>query len=265
MAAGIAYILAGSDLKGIGDRIDNAFHARIDAGKKHYPGLDDVRIPDSIPSEIVRYTGFQLSFNKDNHTPNWVAWELLQDETDGSASRNNKFWHDNSVEGCSWTEDYRSSGYDRGHMCPAADQKWSGQAMTDCFSMANMAPQSRKLNSGAWNNLEKRCRMYARRDSAIIIVCGPVYEPSDNERIGNTGVRVPGAFFKVMIAPYLKEPRGIGFVYPNTGAYGNMNNYAMSIDEVEELTGFDFFHNLPDEIETKIESDYSFHLWESQQ
>lgn len=220
-----------------------------------------VSVPASVPSRIKDYEGFRVSFNKDNHTANWVAWELLGTETDGPESRSNTFWQDEDIEGCPTTDDYRRSGYDRGHLCPAADQKWSAQAMTDCFSMANMTPQDHALNSGAWKTLESKERLWAQRDSAILIVAGPVYTASDTKRIGANGVRVPGAFFKVLAAPYAAEPRGIAFVYPNMTAPGNMENYVMTIRDVEKMTGFDFFHSLPDELENAIETTASFRDW----
>lgn len=221
----------------------------------------DVRIPDGTPSQIKDYEGFRVSFNKDNRTPNWVAWELLASETSGGESRYNKFWQDTDLDGCPATTDYSNSGFDRGHLCPAADQKWSNTAMVDCFSLANMAPQDHALNTGAWKTLENKERVWAERDSAILIVAGPIYEKTDNQRIGAAGVRVPGAFYKVIIAPYLENPRGIGFVYPNMSAPGNMENYVMTIREVEQLTGLDFFHNLPDDLEDAVESVASFKDW----
>lgn len=224
--------------------------------------LDYARVAEGTPEQIIEYEGFRVSFNKDNKTPNWVAWELLGSETDGAESRYNTFWQDQKVEGCPNTKDYSRSGYDRGHLCPAADQKWSRQAMIDCFSMANMAPQNHSLNSGAWNTLEKKERIWAQRDSAIVIIAGPIYEKNDTERIGDAGVRVPSAFFKVIIAPYIESPRGIGFIYPNMSSPGNMKDYSMSIDEVEKITGIDFFYNLPDELENRIESVASFKEWD---
>lgn len=227
----------------------------------HFPDLDMAKVGNNVTEEILNYTGFRLSFNKDNHTPNWVAWELLARETDGSTPRENKFWHDENVDGCAWHSDYKRSGYDRGHIIPAADQKWSDKAMTDCFVMCNICPQNHSLNSGAWNTLENKSRIWAMRDSAIVIIAGPIYENTDTERIGDTKVRVPSAFYKVIIAPYVDEPRGIGFVYPNMSSPGNMQNYVMTIDAIEEITGFDFFYNLPDSIENKIESASSFKDW----
>lgn len=223
--------------------------------------LEDVIIPSELPSQLKKYEGFRVSFNSDNGTPNYVSWELLASELNDVVSRSNVFWQDPEIEGCPTSDDYKRSGYDRGHICPAADQKWSQQAMNDCFVMTNMVPQAHVLNAGAWQTLEKRERAWAQRDSAIVIVAGPIYTESDNQRIGNNKVRVPGAFFKVMIAPYIDNPRGIGFVYPNMSAPGNMEHYVTSIDKVEKLTGFDFFHNLPDEVEEKIEATASFKEW----
>lgn len=229
----------------------------------HYPALETVLMPSTIADQTKEYSGFTLSFNKDNHTPNYVAWELLGEETTGEKGRSNAFWTDSELEGCPTTFDYSRSGYDRGHMCPSADQKWSEEAMNDCFVMANICPQAHALNNGAWKTLENKERQWAVRDSAIMIVAGPIYSPDDKEKIGKAGVRVPGAFFKVLLAPYLDEPRGIAFVYPNMTAPGNMQDYAMSIDDLESLTGFDFFPSLPDDIEKKVEATFSFKEWNS--
>ncbi len=185
-------------------------------GANHYPDLETVSIPKGLTSQIKEYTGFTVSFNKDNGTPNYVAWELLGKEVANDVQRDDNFWTDPDIDGCPSTKDYTRSGYDRGHMCPAADQKWSAQAMYDCF--------------------------------AIMIIAGPLYDKNDTKRIGDAGVRVPGAFFKVLMAPYLDQPRGIAFVYPNMTSPGNMQDYAMSIDELEEILGYDFFPTLPDNI-----------------
>lgn len=231
------------------------------ADGSNYQGLDRVKVPASLASEEKSYEGFRVSFNADNRTPNWVAWELLGSETEGEVGRTNKFWQDEELEGCPTTDDYKRSGFDRGHMCPAADQKWSQTAMEDCFVLANICPQDHSLNSGAWKTLEDKERQWARRDSRIVIVAGPIYENSDTQRIGEAGVRVPSAFFKVMLAPAIDKPRAIGFVYPNMTAPGNMQNYSMTVDEVEEITGYDFFYNLPDDIENEVESKASFVEW----
>lgn len=228
---------------------------------KYFPGLETVSLPENLAEQIKEYTGFTVSFNKENHTPNYVAWELLGKEVSFDVERSNNFWQDLEIEGCPAHRDYSYSGYDRGHMCPAADQKWSQQAMDDCFVMANMCPQDHDLNAGAWNTLENKERQWAQRDSAIIIIAGPIYSDNDTKRIGDIGVRVPGAFFKALLAPYEAKPRAIAFVYPNMPVSGNMQDYAMSIDELEKILGYDFFPALPDNIEKEVEAKFSFTEW----
>lgn len=233
-------------------------------GIPHIPDLEIAKEQDASrrPNSLLKkYTGFTVMFNPENHTPDWVGWELLASETDGENSRGNRFWNDSELDGCAYTEDYRNAGYDRGHLCPAADQKWSARAMEDCFSLANIAPQDHALNSGAWSTLEKKERQWAKRDSALVIVAGPIYNDSDNNKIGSTGVRVPSAFFKVFLAPYVEKPRAIGFIYPNMKSVGNMENYAVTVDEVEKITGLDFFSALPDSIEDFVESHKLFKEW----
>lgn len=228
----------------------------IDASKLLY-----VKTPNQKNSQQLSYTGFNLSFNRDNHTPDWVAWELLGSETQGGEKRSSRFKRDNRIKSCPDPADYKRSGYDKGHMCPAADQKWSEEAMSDCFYMTNIVPQSNALNSKAWQTLEKLSRVWAQRDSAIIIVCGPIYTSDDQERIGRTGVRVPSAFYKAILAPYLHEPRAIAFVYPNMSVPGNIEQYVMTIDDLEKITGYDFFSALPNNVETEVESKTSFTKW----
>ena len=133
--------------------------------------------------------------------------------------------------------------------------------MEDCFVMANICPQDHNLNSNAWSTLEAKERQWAKRDSAIMIIAGPIYTKNDTQRIGPTGVRVPGAFFKAFLAPYVKEPRAIAFVYPNMSSPGNMEKYAMSIDNLEKLLGYDLFPALPDSIENIVEAEFSFTEW----
>lgn len=216
-------------------------------------------------SQLIQYSEFQLLFNPDNKTPDFVAWQLLGKNTTGQHKRYNKFWKDDNVKNCPESSDYTHSGYDRGHLCPAADMKWSATGMKECFSMANMAPQNHSLNSGAWATLEEKCRTWAKRDSALIIIAGPIYDKNFNKTIGNAQIKVPSAFFKVILAPYTQNPRAIGFIYPNSPSPGNMKNYAMSVDNVEEITGLDFFFSLPDNIENEIEAKFSFNDWNNNQ
>lgn len=226
-----------------------------------FENLEDVVTPNSFPSQVVNYEGMTLSFNRDMHIPNWVAWELTATEVAGNYPRDDNFRGDDNVVGSAEKWDYSYSGYDRGHMAPAGDMKWSKKAMDESFYMTNMCPQAKTLNTGAWKRLEEKCRQWAEIDSAIIIVCGPVLTDSINEFIGDSRVAVPQRFFKVILSPYVDQPRGIGFIMPNTKVPGGMQAAAVSIDEVERITGLDFFASLPDEIENEVESQCRFHYW----
>ena len=123
----------------------------------------------SVPEQIIAHTGFVLSFNKELGQPNWVAWELTAEEAEGTVPRADDFLPDPQVAEAYrvTTADYRGSGYDRGHMCPAADMKWSYKAMNDCFYMTNICPQDHSLNAGSWSTLEKACRRWALREGSL--------------------------------------------------------------------------------------------------
>ncbi len=236
-------------------------------GHQKYPDtpagkLMQVSIPQGIDNEVISYTGYTVGFNSKHHQPNYVAWELLATETDGPIPRADDFTVDTEVTGCAQLDDYRHSGFDRGHMCPAGDMKWDERAMQACFMLTNICPQDKALNSGSWKKLEEKCRRWAQRDSALIIVCGPILSDQMTHRIGESQVSVPERFFKVILAPYANPPRAIGFVMPNGRVPGGMQATACSVDHVEAVTGFDFFAALDDEIEAQVEAQASFPLWE---
>lgn len=239
--------------------------ANADEGRtKDNIQLEDLEVvvsPEGLPSVTKQYVGFTVNFNPENKTPNYVAWILQGNETDGVSSRTNRFWTDEEIEGCPTTRDYTRSGYDRGHMCPAGEQKWSEEAMHNSFVMSNICPQKHEFNSGAWKTLEEKERVWARRDSALVIIAGPIYTDEDRQTIGKNEVRVPSAFFKVLLAPYSEPMRAIGFVYPNMQCPGNMANYATTVDKIEKITGMDFFSALPDDLEDTMEASVSFRDW----
>lgn len=227
-----------------------------------YP-LSYVKLPDGTPQQVKEYTGFTVNFNKDNHTPNYVAWELLSSETTGSVNRNDyNYWVDTSLEGCLDIDfAYSTYGYERGHMCPAADSKWSKEAMNDCMVIANMVPQYRALNAGLWETLEEKERAWARRDGAIWIVSGPVYYDTDDLYLGRSKARAPSACFKAFLYNDEVAPRAIAFIFTNGTNPGNIQDYAMSIDDLEQELGIDLFSALPDEIENAVEATFSFADW----
>lgn len=221
--------------------------------------LMEVVTPDALCQEMVEYTGFTVSFNADLHIPNYVVYELTRSEVQGEEPRSNKFLCDERVKGCPTTTDYTGSGYDRGHMAPAADMKWNKKAMNESFYLTNICPQNHSLNAGGWKRLEEKVRAWADRDSAIIVISGPLLD-GPVSRLAS-GVAVPTGFFKVVLAPFASPVRAIAFVYKNEGGQKKVELQATSVDEVEQLTGFDFFSSLPDDIETEIEKSSNYNEW----
>ncbi len=228
---------------------------------EHYDGLEFVTIPGGLKEQIVNYEGMTVSFNADRHIPNWVAWELTAEEAEGTEPRAKSFQRDLSVDGCPEPREYSNSGYDRGHMAPAGDMKWSRRAMEQSFMMTNVCPQVKSFNSGVWARLEEKCRTWALVDSAIVIVAGPVMADNLTETVGGSGIAVPRRFFKVILSPYANPPRAIGFIMDNGAVTGGMQAAAVSVDDVEAVTGCDFFSALHDSIENKVEQECRFHYW----
>lgn len=207
-----------------------------------------------------RYS-YIVSYNHQTRQPNWVAWDLTAEHTMGTVKRMD-FEDDDDMpapKGCK--ADYYNSGYDRGHLCPAGDNKWSARAMRDCFLMTNICPQNPGLNSGAWNSLEQQCRAWAKEYGKLSIVAGPIFLNKQHRKLGRNKVVVPDAFFKVVLR-MKPVPKAIGFIYRNQSQKGRKkSDFVNTVDQVERITGFDFFSQLPDNIERKVESRCNINDW----
>lgn len=218
--------------------------------------------PKGTPEQILKRTGYVASYNKTTLLPNWVAWHLTAERTEGSAKRSGvDFAEDTEVPEPRATDwDYYNSGYDRGHMCPAADNKWSKKAMEESFLFTNMCPQNGNLNRGDWNEMEMACRKWAKKYGDLYIVCGPILYKGKHKTIGKNKVVVPEAFFKVVLRTG-DDPQAIGFIYKNTSGNRPKDSYVNTVDEVERITGIDFFPSLPDDVEKKVEAECDLGLW----
>lgn len=223
------------------------------------------RIGHGVNERIVSHTGFTLSFNRPHMQPNWVAWELTADETEGSTSRSDDFQPDPLLPQPQQvtTADYTRSGYDRGHQCPSADMKWSEQAMRECFYMSNICPQDPQLNRGSWATLEKACRRWAKAEGSVYIVCGPVFQSGRKRRtIGRDHtISVPDGFYKVVLSLRKGHEKAIGFYFRNSSARQSMEEAARTVDEIEEMTGINFYVNLNRSLETRLEKTASLKDW----
>ena len=215
------------------------------------------RLEDS-ESEIIEHMGYTLSYNNDLRVPNWVAYELLESEViTAYRSREDEFTPDPLVKGRqAYDRDYVGSGYDRGHMAPAADMRWSSQTMKECFYLSNVCPQNHNLNSGAWNDLEKQVRYEARYYKSVWVVCGPIFEYNSPRHIGKNHVAVPDSFFKALLARRKDGSyASIGFIFPNKACERNLTHYAMTVDELESKLGMDLFYNLDDRAQDRAEAE----------
>lgn len=233
------------------EKIERPF-VNTDMGQLEIPSM-----PNGKQGQVIQRTGYTLAYDKKTKTPQWVAWELTKEETKGNHERTDKFLPDPNVEGAKVvTTDYTGSGYDRGHMAPAGDMKWSKKAMEESFYMSNICPQIHHLNTGDWNELEANTRKWARRYGSVYVTCGPIYNGSRRTQyIGKNRVKVPDAFFKVILIQSPKKTCALGFFFENEAGQRPLNEYLVSVNYLEQTTGIDFFPSLPDELENTLEAE----------
>lgn len=215
-----------------------------------------------VSDTIIVYEGFTLSYNSKTLIPNWVAYELTSSELEGSFPRSSGFGMDFSYNGKqAMREDYSNSGWDKGHMAPAADMKWSRIAMFESFYLTNICPQDHDLNGNDWLTLEKLGREWAKRFGSVYIVCGPFVGKNYYGTIGDNQVVVPDAFFKAFLVVQDHRYHAIAFLLPNESKHHRIQEYAMTVNELEAIIGIDLFPNMDDMIEEMIESDLYFKFW----
>ena len=213
------------------------------------------------PSDYVVFRdGYELGFNADTHQPDWVAYRLTKEKlAHPNAGRTNDFRPDAEIKESATLADYTRSGYDRGHMAPAADMKGSKREMSQSFLLTNMSPQMPSCNRGVWGRLEDLIRKMAMNEHSIYVVTGPIH---DEERklktIGKSEVWVPDFYYKVILDE--TPPRKmIAFIVPNKGSDKELWRFALTVDEVEEATQLDFFPGT--EGEDELESGLDLKAW----
>ena len=216
----------------------------------------------SKSDQVIQHSYYTLKYDEDHEQASWVAYKLtnynlLNPKTD----RKDNFRSDPEVStGSASLKDYKGSGYDRGHLAPAADFKWSSTAMSESFYMSNMSPQDPSFNRGIWKNLESAVRNWAIDNDEIYIVTGAVLNDVIG-RIGSNKVSIPSEYYKVILDYQEPDFKGIGIIMPNQKGDASLSTYAVSIDHVEKITGIDFFPALPDKIEQNIENSFNTSDW----
>ena len=226
-------------------------------------GAEIPRLKNKQKEQVIKHEGYTVSYNSEYRIANWVAYELTATEAKSKKTeRSNKFVPDPQVKGSTaMNEDYTRSGYDRGHLAPAGDMKWSAKAMRESFYLSNICPQKPKLNRGIWKDLEEQCRLWALDNGSLLIVTGPVIT-GDMKRLGKNRVAIPKAFYKVLCYHTEKGYKGIGFLFENRDYKDNsLKSMAIPIDSVEKATGIDFFPSIPDDQENEMEAAVDWSRW----
>mgnify|MGYP002860221708 CR=1 FL=1 len=218
-----------------------------------------VEIPAYAPDEdVVTHLGYTASYNHTTLCPDWVAWELTDEETRGEFEQQRQFGRDPDVDFPKASrEDYSNSGWDKGHMAPHADMKWSRQAMTESDYFTNICPQNREMNAQAWRKIEELTRRLARRYGSVYVVCGPVYDSAEHRHIGQACVHVPDRFFKALAISTGDGFSTVAFLMENNYQNGSPRSYAVTVDSVEAVIGRNLFPLVPE----AAEAEYDWNVW----
>jgi len=228
-----------------------------------WAGLETAHPSSPFTDSILRYRGFDLAYNESHEQATWVAYVLTgQEVAEGRVPRSNDFRPDPSLPmGSAALDDYRGSGFDRGHLAPAADMKWDSLAMSESFLLSNMSPQEPAFNQGIWRKLEEQVRRWALEKDSIYVISGPVLAQVKGH-IGENQVSIPEYYFKVLVDLSPPDHSFIAFLLPNEKAVGTLDQYAISVDSLEVFSGIDFFARAPQqELIQWLEARYDLTHW----
>lgn len=200
---------------------------------------------------VIKHACYSLSYVEEHEQPEWVYYRLSSEMISGPFSRTDDFREDPFVFSKSASlQDFKSSGYDRGHLAPAADMKNSYQCMSESFFLSNMSPQSPSFNRGGWRKIESAIRDLVKLEGLGYVVTGPVLA-SSLRYIGPNHVSIPDFYFKAVYLPY--SNRMVAYLAPNQKLNSNIDVYRCTVDKIESITGVDFYYQLEDSLEEKLE------------
>ena len=239
--------------------------------------MEKIGYPENgLTEELINHSAFTLSYNETHEQANWVMHIILTDVTTGNGSRTNDFRVDSLVLTGSATEQdyflktlkadsvtysYDGFGYDRGHLAPSADFRWSRIALSESYFYSNMSPQLGDFNRLKWAELENWMRAYVEEKGVnLFIITAPLLNDSLTkiERSVN-GVSIPKQYIKVALD--IDNKRGIAFVMPNEEIKLPVEAFSINIDSAEVLLGYDLFSGLEDELEKENEATYDYQQW----
>ncbi|MFD2586360.1 DNA/RNA non-specific endonuclease [Croceitalea marina] len=218
-------------------------------------------LPSSSTNAIVSHDYYMLSYNEPFEQAEWVMYELKKDHLTYDDRRRPYFIEDPKVKSKSadW-RNYKNSGYDRGHLCPAGDRRFSEYAYNETFYTSNISPQKKDFNAGVWNRLEQKIRQWCKKGGDLYVITGGVLEEG-LEEIGDEDVDVPKSFYKVVFRKKNEQIQALAFLFPHEESSKPLTNFIISIDALEARTGIDFFHQQSEELQHEFEKKISKKEW----
>lgn len=218
-------------------------------------------LPTSTTNQIIHHKNYSLSYSEPHEQAEWVAYELKASHISSTNHKRPYFEIDNAVKtGAAHWRNYKKSGYDRGHLCPAGDRRFTQEAHDETFLTSNISPQEHQFNAGIWNRLEQKVRYWAKKNNGVFVVTGGILK-NGLKTIGDEGVAVPNQFYKVILDNTKGEIKVLAFIMNHENSDLPLYKFVVSVDEVEALTGIDFFPQLDDAIEDKLEASSSYKNW----
>jgi endonuclease G len=216
-------------------------------------------LPSSTTGAIIYHDYYTLSYSEKHEQAEWVAYALKKTNLSRNQFKRPYFISDENVttKSADW-RNYKKSGFDKGHLCPAADMKFSKVAHDATFLTSNISPQNHDFNSGIWNRLEQKTRYWANKYNGVFVVTGGVLTHT-TKTIGYEHVTVPNYFYKILFDD--NADKMIAFLIPHHDSSEPLYNFIVSVDKIETLTGIDFFKELNDEKEAELEANTDYKNW----
>ena len=233
----------------------------VKEGQSVKKNTNEYFLPTSTTNQIIHHQNYSLSYSEPHEQAEWVAYELKASHISSTNHKRPYFEIDEAVKtGAAHWRNYKNSGYDKGHLCPAGDRRFTKEAHDETFLTSNISPQEHEFNSGVWNRLEQKVRYWAKKNDGIFIVTGGVLK--DNlKTIGEGKVAVPNQFYKIILDNTNGKIKVLAFLVNHQDSDLPLYKFVVSVDEVEALTGIDFFPELEDTIENKLEASSSYKNW----
>lgn len=218
-------------------------------------------LPKSTTGQVIHHEFYSLSYHERHEQSEWVAYELKKNHLSRNDHNRPYFEIDKAVKtkAAHW-KNYKNSGYSRGHLCPAGDRRFSKTAYEETFLTSNIAPQKQDFNAGIWNTLEQKVRYWAKKFDGVYVVTGGILT-EDLPTIGKEKVSVPKYFYKIVLDNQDGEMKAIAFLVPHKETNLSIYKFVTTVDEIETLTGIDFFPNIEDTKEAALEASSDIKVW----